>query len=80
MNNSNKQRYEIPTEQEQIQYFKDQILKIMAQVESITGELFHETYPVFEADFWSKADSNNFKGLRSKHYEACRLIDELRSK
>lgn len=45
--------------QDQTQYYKQRILKLMSLIEDKTNRMFHETHPELERSIWMTMDNGN---------------------
>jgi len=53
------------------------IIKLMAQIEDITGEMFHISYPDLQKEYETVANDSDYSGLRYLYNRMCKIYDSL---
>jgi hypothetical protein len=66
------------TKEEQLNYFRSRILKLIASYEMKTKLLWHESdLSELESEFFEASDSKNLIRLKSIHNKICKALDEV---
>lgn len=63
----------------QFAHYSKTILKSMNTVEDITGKMFHELLPEFEAIFWIAYGAKHTKAMIELNELLNKIIDDLRA-